>query len=115
MADENTFRGYGPEQGYSFLRETIAKNDFKNLGIEADDIFISDGAKCDTGNFQELFSAAATVAIPDPVYPVYVDTNVMAGRSGVWKDGRYEGLHYLEGNAENGFIPSPPKEKVDLI
>jgi LL-diaminopimelate aminotransferase len=115
MADEKSFRGYGPEQGYSFLREAIARNDFADLGIEADDIFISDGAKCDTGNFQELFSTEAKVAIPDPVYPVYVDTNVMAGRSGEWKDGRYEGLHYLEANSENGFIPAPPKEKVDLI
>ena len=115
MADEKSFRGYGPEQGYSFLREAIARNDFADLGIEADDIFISDGAKCDTGNFQELFSTEAKVAIPDPVYPVYVDTNVMAGRSGEWKDGRYEGLHYLEANSKNGFIPAPPKEKVDLI
>ena len=115
MADEKSFRGYGPEQGYSFLREAIARNDFRDLGIEAEDIFISDGAKCDTGNFQELFSTNSRVAIPDPVYPVYVDTNVMAGRSGVWKDGRYEGLHYLEANSENAFIPAPPNEKVDLI
>ncbi|WP_319477203.1 LL-diaminopimelate aminotransferase [Marispirochaeta aestuarii] len=115
MADEKSFRGYGPEQGYFFLREAIARNDFRDLGIEAEDIFISDGAKCDTGNFQELFSTNSRVAIPDPVYPVYVDTNVMAGRSGVWKDGRYEGLHYLEANSENAFIPAPPNEKVDLI
>ncbi|ORC36635.1 LL-diaminopimelate aminotransferase [Marispirochaeta aestuarii] len=115
MADEKSFRGYGPEQGYSFLREAIARNDFRDLGIEAEDIFISDGAKCDTGNFQELFSTNSRVAIPDPVYPVYVDTNVMAGRSGVWKDGRYEGLHYLEANSENAFIPAPLNEKVDLI
>jgi LL-diaminopimelate aminotransferase len=115
MADEGSFRGYGPEQGYPFLREAIAKNDFTGMGIEADDIFISDGAKCDTGNFQELFSIDARVAVPDPVYPVYVDTNVMAGRSGTWKNGRYEGLYYLEGNSANGFIPAPPDEKLDLI
>jgi LL-diaminopimelate aminotransferase len=115
MADETSFRGYGPEQGYSFLREKIAANDFAGMGIGADDIFISDGAKCDTGNFQELFSSDVRVAVPDPVYPVYVDTNVMAGRSGGWKNGRYEGLCYLEGNAANGFIPSPPDAALDLI
>ena len=115
MADEASFRGYGPEQGYSFLREKIAAADFADTGITAEDIFISDGAKCDTGNFQELFAPTAKVAVPDPVYPVYVDTNVMAGRSGAWKDGRYEGLYYLEGTAANGFIPKPPDVDLDLI
>ncbi len=115
MADENTFRGYGPEQGYEFLRAAIANNDFAGTGIQADDIFISDGAKCDTGNFQELFSLDAKVGVPDPVYPVYVDTNVMAGRTGTWKDGRYEGLYYLEGTNANGFIPSPPNAALDLV
>ena len=115
MGDENSFRGYGPEQGYDFLRNAVAENDFAGTGITADDIFISDGAKCDTGNFQELFSLDAKVGVPDPVYPVYVDTNVMAGRTGKSKDGRYQGLYYLEGTAENGFIPSPPDADLDLI
>ena len=93
MASSKTFRGYGPEQGYDFLRETIAQNDFKSRGadITADEIFISDGAKCDTGNFQELFSIDTKIAIPDPVYPVYVDTNVMAGRTGITFVSTYTG------------------------
>jgi len=117
MAKEETFRGYGPEQGYSFLREKIAEFDFaaRGTGITADEIFISDGSKCDTGNIQEIFSGDCKIAVPDPVYPVYVDTNVMAGRTGDWTDGRYEGLVYLESISENGFVPMPPSEKVDLI
>ncbi|MCW8943161.1 MAG: LL-diaminopimelate aminotransferase, partial [Sedimenticola sp.] len=119
MANETTFRGYGPEQGYDFLREAIAKNDFQNRGakVEADEVFVSDGAKCDSGNFQEIFSKDITVAVTDPVYPVYVDTNVMAGRTGKWNDelGRYDGFVYLDGNKENGFIPSLPDQPVDLI
>jgi len=117
MATDAGFHGYGPEQGYDFLREAIARNDFQARGaqIEADEIFVSDGAKCDSGNFQELFSTDITVAIPDPVYPVYVDTNVMAGRSGEAENGRYRGLVYLEGNRENGFVPDLPEEAVDLI
>ncbi len=117
MADDASFRGYGPEQGYDFLREAIAKGDFQSRGcaIEADEIFVSDGAKCDSGNFQEIFASDIRVAIPDPVYPVYVDTNVMAGRSGPAEDGRYSGLVYLEGNKANGFIPDLPSEPVDLI
>ncbi|MGL4369680.1 MAG: LL-diaminopimelate aminotransferase, partial [Spirochaetota bacterium] len=117
MAAEATFRGYGPEQGYSFLRELIADNDFHARGadISADEIFISDGAKCDTGNFQELFSNDIVIAVPDPVYPVYVDTNVMAGRTGINTAGRYEKLVYMDCTKENGFVPSFPKEKVDLI
>ena len=117
MADEASFHGYGPEQGYDFLREAIAQNDFQARGaqIEADEIFVSDGAKCDSGNFQEIFATDIRVAIPDPVYPVYVDTNVMAGRTGEAKDGRYEGLVYMEGNKTNGFIPDLPSEPVDLI
>ncbi|MEJ1339192.1 MAG: LL-diaminopimelate aminotransferase [Candidatus Sedimenticola sp. (ex Thyasira tokunagai)] len=117
MATDRGFHGYGPEQGYDFLREAIAKGDFQSRGanIEADEVFVSDGAKCDSGNFQEIFSTDITVAIPDPVYPVYVDTNVMAGRSGDWSDGRYQGFVYLDGNRENGFIPDLPKEPVDLI
>ncbi len=117
MADAKTFRGYGPEQGYEFLREKIARHDFQARGadIAPDEIFISDGAKCDNGNIQEIFSKDIKIAIPDPVYPVYVDTNVMAGRTGSNNQGRYDGLVYLEGNRENGFIPDLPREKVDLI
>lgn len=119
MASDSTFRGYGPEQGYDFLREAIARHDFQARGahVDADEVFVSDGAKCDSGNFQEIFSTDITVAIPDPVYPVYVDTNVMAGRTGKWNAelGRYDGLVYLDGNRENGFIPDLPDQSVDLI
>ena len=117
MAADATFRGYGPEQGYDFLRQKIAQVDFQSHGIqiEADEIFISDGAKCDTGNIQELFASDITIAIPDPVYPVYVDTNVMAGRTGENKDGRYGGLVYLESTEANGFVPALPDKPVDLI
>jgi LL-diaminopimelate aminotransferase len=117
MADDRTFKGYGPERGYGFLREAISEVDFKARGadISADEIFISDGAKCDTGNLQEIFSTDIRVAVPDPVYPVYVDTNVMAGRSGPFDGDRYEGMAYLELTAKNGFLPELPKEPVDLI
>jgi len=117
MAAEATFRGYGPEQGYPFLREKIAEHDFQARGadISADEIFISDGAKCDTGNIQEIFAADTKIAIPDPVYPVYLDTNVMAGRTGGFNNGRYAGIIYLEGTRENGFIPQLPGQAVDLI
>ena len=117
MATEQGFHGYGPEQGYDFLREAIAKHDFVSRGVEvtASEIFVSDGSKCDSGNVTEIFAADARIAIPDPVYPVYVDTNVMAGRTGtVDARGRYAGLLYLEGNAANGFCPEPPKEAVDV-
>jgi LL-diaminopimelate aminotransferase len=117
MAEAASFRGYGPEQGYDFLREKIAREDFQARGAEiaADEIFVSDGAKCDNGNVQEIFATDITVAIPDPTYPVYLDTNVMAGRTGAFGDGRYRGVVYLECTRENGFIPALPKEKVDLI
>ncbi|MBF0450451.1 MAG: LL-diaminopimelate aminotransferase [Candidatus Magnetomorum sp.] len=117
MGSRDTFKGYGPEQGYSFLREIIAEKDFKARGanISPDDIFISDGAKCDTGSFQELFNPSITVAVPDPVYPVYVDTNVMAGRTGLYNKGRYQNLVYLECTSENNFIPELPKKQLDLI
>lgn len=119
MAGDGTFRGYGPEQGYDFLREAIARHDFQARGadVRPDEVFVSDGAKCDTGNFQEIFSLDCKVAVTDPVYPVYVDTNVMAGRSGKWNKatGRYDGLVYLDGNRENGFIPALPTQPVDLI
>jgi LL-diaminopimelate aminotransferase len=119
MGADGTFRGYGPEQGYDFLREAIAKHDFQSRGanVQPDEVFVSDGAKCDTGNFQEIFSLDCKVAVTDPVYPVYVDTNVMAGRAGAWnkETGRYDGLVYLDGNRDNGFIPALPTQPVDLI
>ena len=117
MAADATFRGYGPEQGYDFLREAIALNDFAARGVtvQADEVFVSDGAKCDTANIQELFAQDARIAVPDPVYPVYVDTNVMAGRTGEVQDERYGGLVYLDSTEENHYVPIPPSEPVDLI
>ena len=118
QAAEVSFKGYGPERGYGFLREAIAQVDFRSRGcaIDPDEVFVSDGAKCDIGNFQEIFASDVSVAVPDPVYPVYVDTNVMAGRTGEWKDGRYEGLTYLNATAANGFVPAPPAGPApDLI
>jgi len=117
MSRRETFKGYGPDQGYSFLREAIAQHDYQARGcaIEPDEIFVSDGAKCDCANIQELFAADARVAIPDPVYPVYLDTNVMAGRTGHQRDGRYEGIVYLDSTPANGYVPSPPAQAVDLV
>jgi len=117
MAADSTFKGYGPEQGYPFLRDAIAKHEFQARGadIQPDEIFISDGSKCDTGNIQEIFALDAKIAIPDPVYPVYLDTNVMAGRTGGYNAGRYDGIVYLDSTAENTFIPALPSEPVDLI
>lgn len=117
MANRATFKGYGPEQGYAFLREAIAQHDFKALGahVEPDEVFVSDGSKCDVANIQEIFAADTRLAIPDPVYPVYVDTNVMAGRTGANADGRYAGITYLESTSANGYVPAPPKEATDLI
>ena len=118
MGEADTFRGYGPEQGYDFLIEDVIKNDFEPLGVvlKTSEVFISDGAKCDTGNFQELFSQDNIIAVTDPVYPVYVDSNVMAGRSGKPQDdGFYENIVYLPCTAENDFVPALPEEKVDII
>ena len=117
MAQRPTFKGYGPEQGYAFLRDLVAQHDYAGRGcsIQADEIFISDGAKCDCGNIQEIFATDIRLAIPDPVYPVYVDTNVMAGRTGQAVDGRYEGIHYLESTASNGYVPAVPQVAADLI
>ena len=117
MAQGATFKGYGPEQGYPFLREKIARHDFqtRNADIDPSEIFISDGSKCDTANIQELFATDIKVAIPDPVYPVYIDTNVMAGRTGIYKEGRYGGVVYMPSTPANGFIPAFPGEPVDLV
>ncbi len=118
MANRATFKGYGPEQGYDFLREAIAKNDYqaRNAAISADEIFVSDGSKCDCANILDILGAKNTIAVTDPVYPVYVDTNVMAGHTGD-ADGRgeYQGLVYLRATAENGFSPSLPTTKVDVV
>ncbi len=117
MGKEETFRGYGPENGYEFLREEIVRVDYRarRICIEEDEIFVSDGAKCDTGNFQELFSKDILVSVQDPVYPVYVDTNVMSGRGGDFKDGRYSEFLYLQSTKENNYLPEIPNKKVDLI
>ena len=111
MGTREGFRGYGPEQGYDFLVSAIREGDYAARGIDiaADEIFVSDGSKCDSGNVQEIFALAAKIAVTDPVYPVYVDSNVMAGRTGaLGADGRYPGLTYLVGNEANGFQPEPP-------
>ena len=117
LAKPETFRGYGPEQGYDFLRNAIVENDFKGLGIEPDEIFVSDGAKCDCGNIVDIFGKDNKVAITDPVYPVYLDTNVMSGRSGKYneKTGMYENVVYMPVTKENNFVPELPKEHVDMI
>lgn len=117
MASDATFRGYGPEQGYQFLSDKIALDDFQSRGAEisSEEIFISDGSKCDSANIQEIFASDIHIAIPDPVYPVYLDSNVMAGRTGKFSDGRYDKIIYLESLPENGFVPLLPEEPVDLI
>ncbi len=119
MGQKETFRGYGPEQGYDFLREKIVENDYKKRGvnIEKDEIFISDGAKCDTGNIGDIFGVENIIAITDPVYPVYLDTNVMAGRTGEYnkQNNKFDEVVYMPVTAENNFIPELPKEKVDMI
>lgn len=118
MASRATFRGYGPEQGYDFLRHAIAQNDYRDKGIEIadDEIFVSDGSKCDCGNILDILGHENSIAVMDPVYPVYVDTNVMAGHTGEANDqGAYEGLVYLPCNASNGFVADIPTQKVDLV
>ena len=111
------FKGYGPEQGYDFLRKAIAENDYKGLDIDESEIFVSDGAKCDCGNIVDIFDENSKIAITDPVYPVYLDTNVMGGRSGEFNKeiGKYENIVYLPVCSENNFVPELPKEKVDVI
>ena len=118
MGDRASFKGYGPEQGYLWLREAIAQHDFQARGcdIDASEIFVSDGAKCDSGNILDIFGHDNTIAVTDPVYPVYVDTNVMAGNTGEADDsGKYGGLTYIPISAENDFTAAIPDTKVDLI
>lgn len=116
QGDRATFKGYGPEQGYEFLRHAIVDNQYSDLNIAADEVFISDGSKCDTGNILEIFGKGNVIAITDPVYPVYVDTNVMAGNTGgADEKGAYAGLLYLECNAANGFVAAVPSQKADII
>ncbi len=118
MANRETFKGYGPEQGYDFLREAIAKNDFAARGasIAADEVFVSDGSKCDCANILDILGSKNVIAVTDPVYPVYVDTNVMAGHTGEADEkGEYAGLVYLRATADNGFIPAIPSQKVDVV
>ncbi len=117
MSKKETFKGYSPDKGYDFLIENINKNDFasRNIKLDNDEIFITSGAKEDTGNFQELFDSSVKIAITDPVYPVYLDSNIMAGRSGNFKNGRFENIIYLDCKEENNFKPKLPDEKVDLI
>ncbi|WP_288759937.1 LL-diaminopimelate aminotransferase [uncultured Veillonella sp.] len=117
MGNAKTFRGYGPEQGYEFLRKAVVEKDYAPLGITIalDEVFISDGAKSDVGNIQELFAKDNIVAITDPVYPVYLDSNVMGGRTGKAIDGIFEKVVYLPTTAENNFSPDFPKERVDIV
>lgn len=117
MATKASFRGYGPERGYDFLREAIVKNDFLPRGIRIDinEIFISDGAKSDTGNIQEIVRWDNSIGVTDPIYPVYIDSNVMIGRAGVLEEGKWSNVTYFPCTAENGFIPQIPDRRVDMI
>jgi LL-diaminopimelate aminotransferase len=118
MGTAQGFHGYGPEQGYDFLVSKIVENDFQARGVNvsADEVFVSDGSKCDSGNIQELFSIESKIAVTDPVYPVYVDTNVMAGRTGeAGTDGRYQNIIYMPCTADNDFQPALPTERPDII
>lgn len=119
MGNSETFRGYGPEQGYEFLREKIVEVDYKKRGVDIspNEIFISDGAKCDCGNIVDIFGINNKVAITDPVYPVYLDTNVMSGRTGNYNSetGKYDKMIYMPATAENNFIPAFPEEVPDMI
>ena len=117
MAHDESFQGYPPDQGQEWLRQAIVDNDFASRGVRVDisEVFVSDGAKCDSGNIQEIFGPDCTVALTDPVYPVYCDSNVMAGRTGTAENGRYAGMVYLPCTAENGFMPPLPEGSVDII
>ncbi|MDD6507125.1 MAG: LL-diaminopimelate aminotransferase [Prevotellaceae bacterium] len=117
MAEKATFRGYGPERGYDFLREAILKNDFQPRGIHLDpsEIFVNDGAKSDTGNIQEIVRWDNSIGVTDPIYPVYIDSNVMIGRAGIMQDGKWSNVTYFPCTAENGFVPELPDHRVDMI
>ena len=119
LGKSNTFRGYGPEQGYEFLRKAIVKYDYERRGIQIlpDEVFISDGSKCDCGNIVDLFDINNKIAITDPVYPVYLDTNIISGRTGKYntETGRYDGVIYIPCTYENDFIPELPQEIPDII
>ena len=117
MSKKETFRGYGPEQGYLFLREAIVKNDFLPRGIHIDpsEVFVNDGAKSDTGNIGELVRWDNSMGVTDPIYPVYVDSNVMCGRAGILKDGKWSNVTYMPCLEENGFVPQIPEHRVDII
>lgn len=117
MGSSASFHGYGPEQGYDFLRRAILKNEYESRGVqlELNEIFISDGAKSDCGNIGDILGIQNTVAITDPVYPVYIDSNVMSGRAGMWKNERWSRINYLPCNQENRFIPSLPAQPADII
>lgn len=117
MASESTFHGYGPEQGYSFLIDAILKNDYASRGIslEPSEIFISDGAKSDCGNIGDILRHDNSIGVLDPVYPVYIDSNVMAGRTGTMENGRWSDVVYIPCTAENGFVPDLPSRRVDIL
>ena len=117
MAEKATFRGYGPERGYDFLRDAILKNDFQRRGIHLDpsEIFVNDGAKSDTGNIQEIVRWDSSIGVTDPIYPVYIDSNVMIGRAGIMQDGKWSNVTYFPCTAENGFVPELPDHRVDMI
>ena len=117
MADEKTFHGYGPEQGYSFLRELIIKNDFNSRGIHlsTDEVFINDGIKSEIGNIGELLCGDNAIGVSDPIYPVYVESNVISGRAGIFVNGHWSNVIYLDGNENNGFVPQIPDRQVDIV
>lgn len=116
MASADTFRGYGPEQGYEFLRRAIVENDYAGLDIDASEVFVSDGAKSDTGNFGDILAQANTIGVTDPIYPVYIDSNVMGGRTGTLAaDGHWSDVCYLPCTADNGFAPQIPDRRLDVV
>ena len=117
MGTAEGFHGYGPEQGYDFMREAILKNDFLSRGIhlDIDEIFVNDGAKSDTGNIQELIRWDNSIGVTDPIYPVYIDSNVMIGRAGTEENGKWSNVVYMPCTAENGFVPQIPDRRVDVI
>ena len=117
MAVEASFRGYGPEQGYTFLQEAIIRNDFAPRGIhlEPSEVFVNDGAKSDTGNIGDILRKDNSIGVTDPIYPVYIDSNVMSGRAGTLKDGRWSNITYMPCLTDNDFVPQIPDHRVDII